>query len=266
MPAPGPVMPGAEPFSAPGGPSGALVLHGITGSPGSVRGMAEALAGAGFAVEVPLLPGHGTTVEDMLATGWAEWSGAAEGAYGDLAGRCRRVVVAGLSMGATLACWLAARHPDVAGLVCVNPMIEPVAPSFLEILEGALAEGVDVMPGIAADIALPGRREPAYQGTPVAPTLSLLRAVAELEPRLGDIRAPLLLFTSPQDHVVPPSSSDHLAARVAGPVERVTLARSFHVATLDWDAAEIERRTVAFALAVTAPDVPEPAGGDRVPA
>ena len=41
------ILPGAEPFSSQGGPHGALVLHGFTGSPQSMRGLAEAFAGAG---------------------------------------------------------------------------------------------------------------------------------------------------------------------------------------------------------------------------
>src|SRR5580692_2929043 len=96
------ILAGAEPFSSPGGPNGALVLHGFTGSPQSMRGLAEALAAAGFAVELPLLPGHGTSVEDMVTTGWADWSAAAEAAYEKLAANSDRVVVAGLSMGGTL--------------------------------------------------------------------------------------------------------------------------------------------------------------------
>ena len=62
-----PVLPGAEPFSAPGGPHGALVVHGFTGTPQSMRGLAQAFARAGYAVELPLLPGHGTTVDDMAS-------------------------------------------------------------------------------------------------------------------------------------------------------------------------------------------------------
>ena len=58
-------------------------------------------------------------------------------------------------------------------------------------------------------------------------------------------------MNSPQDHVVPPVSSDILASRVSGPVERVTLERSYHVATLDNDKEEIEARAVDFALKVT---------------
>ena len=53
------------------------------------------------------------------------------------------------------------------------------------------------------------------------------------------------------DHVVPPENSDHLAAGVSGPVERVMLERSYHVATLDYDRPEIERRSPAFAQKVT---------------
>lgn len=250
------------PFRATGGPCGALVLHGFTGTPASVHGLATALAGAGFTVEAPLLPGHGTSMDDLIARRWEDWSGAAGEAYDLLASRCDRVVVAGLSMGGTLACWLASgARPAPAGVVCVNPMIEPPAPSFLDILEGLLAEGVEVMPGIGGDVARPVERgQGGYGGTPVAATLSLMRALGRLEPRLGRIRAPLLLFTSRRDHVVPPSSSDLLAGRVGGPVERVTLERSFHVATMDWDAELIERRTVEFAREVTA------SGGDRVPA
>src|SRR5580704_15003176 len=55
-----PVLHGAEAFSAPGGPDGVLVLHGFTGSPFSMRPLADKLAEAGYAVELPRLPGHGT--------------------------------------------------------------------------------------------------------------------------------------------------------------------------------------------------------------
>ena len=52
-----PIIPGAEPYSATGDGRGALVLHGFTGNPQSMRGLALALADAGFTVEMPLLPG-----------------------------------------------------------------------------------------------------------------------------------------------------------------------------------------------------------------
>ena len=240
------VMPGAEPFSAAGGPHGALVLHGFTGCPQSMRGLAQAYADAGFAVELPRLPGHGTTVDDMITTGWDDWIGTAEAVYADLASRCERVVVAGLSMGGLLTAWLAAAHPEIAGIVCINPAIDPAADSFVEMMQASLDQGIDRMPAIASDIADPSQTELAYDATPIAPVIEMVRAQQDLFDRLGDITCPVLICNSPQDHVVPPVSSDLLAERVSGPVERVTLERSYHVATLDHDKDLIFERAIEF--------------------
>lgn len=248
------VLAGAEPFHAPGTPDGpgALVLHGFTGSPQSVRPLGELFAAAGFAVELPRLPGHGTSLEDLISTRWPDWSGAAEDAYALVAGRSRRVVAVGLSVGGALAAWLATRHPELAGIAVVNPAIDPPAESFREMLRGALASGTRVLPGIGSDIADPERRELAYDGLPIEPLLSLCDAGDDLVPELGEIRCPVLIMTSPQDHVVPPVSSDILAGAVSGPVERVTLERSYHVATLDYDKELVERQTLTFGRRVTA--------------
>src|ERR1700709_2358491 len=101
------VLAGAEPWSFEGGRAGALCIHGFTGNPNSMRPVAEAFAAAGLSVELPRLPGHGTTVDEMMTTTWADWSGEAEAAYQRLAARTDAIVVAGLSMGGTLTLWLA---------------------------------------------------------------------------------------------------------------------------------------------------------------
>ncbi len=245
------LLSGAEPFSTSGGPGGALVLHGFTGSPHSVRGVASALAGAGLAVEAPLLPGHGTRIDDLMATGWDDWFGAVERSWLNLRSRCERAAVFGLSMGGSLALALAAAHPDVAGLALVNPFVDPPAESFRDLLRGLQDAGNDAIPGIGGDIADPDAHHVAYPGTPIAPLLSLCEALERLLPHLPAVTCPVLLMTSREDNVVPPVSSDVLADKVAGPVERVRLENSLHVATLDHDREEIEQRTVAFALKVT---------------
>ena len=250
---PAPVLEGAEPFSAAGtNGHGVLVCHGFTGNPQSMRGLAQAFADAGFSVELPLWPGHGTSIEDMLTTSWADWSGAADVAYAELESRCDRVVVAGLSMGGTLATWLAARHPEIAGLVAINAAVEPAAEPLLDILRQTIDQGTTVMPAIGNDVADPSQKELAYDGMPVAPLLSLVEAQIALAPSLGEIRCPTLIVTSRNDHVVPPSNSDYLAEHVSGPVERVFLDRSFHVATIDYDRDDIAARSVDFARKVTA--------------
>ncbi len=245
------LMPGAEPWSADGGSVGVLVVHGFTGNPQSMRPLAEAFAAAGCTVSLPLLPGHGTRVEDMLPTRWEDWSAAAEQAYADLAARCEAVCVAGLSMGGTLTLWLASRHPEVRGIVLVNPLADGTAPGISGLVAQLRDAGEPLLPGIGSDIALEGSVESAYPMTPVEPLLSLHGALADLQAALPGISCPVLLLTSPQDHVVEPVSSDLVAATVSGPVERVTLERSFHVATLDHDAELIEQRAVDFVRRVT---------------
>lgn len=245
------ILPGAEPFRSDGGPHGALVLHGFTGNPQSMRGLAEAFAAAGFAVELPRLPGHGTTVEDMLTTWWADWAAEVDAAYGRLAARVDRIVVAGLSMGGMLTLWTAVRHPEVAGIVCINAVIEDPGP-LREMVAQMADAGQETFDGIGSDIADPDATELAYALTPVRPLLSMMDAGAELRPRLGEITCPVLVMTSPQDHVVAPSNSDLIAASVSGPVERVSLDRSYHVATLDHDRGLIEEQAIRFAQRVTA--------------
>ena len=164
-----PVLPGAEPFSATGDRRGALVLHGFTGSPHSMRAVAHALADAGLTVELPLLPGHGTDMADMIPTRWEDWSAAAEATYGTLASRCDAVVVVGLSMGGLLAVWLAQHHPEIAGLAVVNPLVVPPDASVIALAESLLESGEEVAPGIGSDIAKPGALELSYPGTPCAP-------------------------------------------------------------------------------------------------
>jgi carboxylesterase len=246
------LLPGAEPWSHVGASAGVLCLHGFTGNPNSMRGLGTALAAAGFSVEVPRLPGHGTTLDDMQTTGWDDWLTEADAAYQRLLGRGGPVVVAGQSMGGTLALALAARHPEVAGLVCVNPLTQPQPDEILDMVRGMVDEGQTSLPGIGSDIADPDAVESAYEGMPLAPLLSMMDAVQHLQGDLARIACPMLLLTSPQDHVVEPVQSDFLAGAVSGPVERVSLDRSYHVATLDFDKDLIAEQAVEFVRKIAA--------------
>ena len=68
---------GAEPFSARGsgarGQVGIVVVHGFTANPTGTRPLGMRLAAAGYSVEVPLLPGHGTSARDLARTRYSDW-------------------------------------------------------------------------------------------------------------------------------------------------------------------------------------------------
>jgi len=254
------VMPGCAPFAHIGtGNTGVLVLHGFTGNPSSMTPQAHALAAAGYHIEQPRLPGHGTTIADMMTTDWSDWSGEAAAAYDRLAERADHIVVMGLSMGGTLTLWTGfERQGDgkLAGLVCVNPLTQPQPDEVMAMLDEMIADGTEVMPAIGSDIADPDVAEIAYDGTPVRQLLSLVNdGVKPMTGRFDELNVPLLLFSSPDDHVVPPENSAHLAETYGAPdtglVEFVTLERSYHVATQDFDRDLINERTADFVERVT---------------
>ncbi|TCJ23708.1 alpha/beta hydrolase [Nocardioides jejuensis] len=240
-------------WSAPANPEltggrriGVLLSHGFTGSPVSMRPWADFLHEHGYAVEVPCLPGHGTTWQEMNATTWADWYAELTAAFARLRTTCDQVFVFGLSMGGGLALNLAADRPgDVAGLVLVNPAVNSSDARLkaLPVLK-RVAKG---FPGIGNDIKKPGVDEHGYAKVPLRALSSMLAGWAVLRPRLGDVKAPLLLFRSSVDHVVDPSSGRIILGSVgSGDVREEILTNSFHVATLDNDAPYLFAESLAF--------------------
>lgn len=241
-----PVMPGAEPFDLPAGPVGVLLCHGFTGTPQGMRDWGTALAGAGFTVRCPLLPGHGTRWQDANASTEDDWYAELSAALDDLLGRCTSVVLAGLSMGGTLALRLAERRPDdVAALVLVNPSLltERKDAKLLPVI----ARLTPAWAPIGSDVKKPGSVELAYPRLPTRAALALRRLWTAVRADLGSVRAPLLVFRSVTDHVVEPASVQLLLAEVGSTdVTEVLLHESYHVATLDNDAPELFARSVEW--------------------
>ena len=225
---------------------GVLVLHGFTGNPGSLRALAERAAANGYTVELPRLPGHGTNLDDMMTTSWSDWSSAALDAYDDLASRCQTVAVVGLSMGGTLTAFVAQQRPSVAGLVFINPLVMPPVIEMTGGLAQLIDAGIETIDAIGSDIKKEGVTEASYPATPLRCTQSLFRALVGVQAGLGTISAPSLLLSSREDHVVTTDNGDELEAKVAGPLERIWLEDSYHVATLDNDQELVESATIDF--------------------
>jgi len=223
-----------------------LLCHGFTGSPQTLRGWADYLAGQGLTVSLPRLPGHGTTWQDMAKTGSDDWFAEVDAAFGRLASRCDQIFVFGLSMGACLALRLAeTRGAAVRGLVLVNPSLAPDTRLFL--LAPVLKHVMRSLPGIASDIKKPGAREIGYDGLPVRAAATLPKLWSTTVRHLGEVAQPVLVYHSTVDHVVGPASMRALLAGLPG--GQVTVrecADSYHVATLDNDADAIFEGSLKF--------------------
>ena len=251
-----PVRPGAEPLSVDGhgdlAKIGILVLHGFTGSPVSVRPLAARLSKRGFAVEMPLLPGHGTQPRDLLPTRYADWRAEALAALTRLRARTQHVFVVGLSMGGTLALDLATTEA-VDGVVTINAqildrggLIVKLAPIIEKLIPIAPASAA----GLTKNDIKKGGDEDAYAWVAAAAGNSLVRALPELRARLKSLTCPLLVIYSRDDHSVPPDNSKALSSLVGTPSANVTvleLQESYHVATLDNDLPLIDDKVASFA-------------------
>jgi len=252
------IHPLATPYSAPAQPEltggrriGVLLSHGFTGQPASITPWGQALAERGYAVEVPRLPGHGTTWQEMNKTTWADWYGELSAAFERLAADNDAVVVGGLSMGGALVLRLAADNPDrVAGVVVVNPA---VATKRLDVkLLPVLKHLVGSFPGIANDIKKEGVEEHGYPKTPLKAAHSMMSSWPLLVADLPKITAPLLYFRSTEDHVVDEKSQPLITGKVSSrDVTVVPLENSYHVATLDHDADKIFSESAEFIARVT---------------
>lgn len=240
-------IPGATPFLHDGDSGvGVLLSHGFTGSTVSMRPWAEDLAAAGHSVALPLLPGHGTTWQEMNRTTWQDWYAEVSRAFARLTDRCERVVVAGLSMGGALVTKLAQDHPDrISGLVLVNPAYRVEDPRMKAL--PLLQRFVPSLPGIGNDIKKPGQDEGCYDRIPLKALYSQTQLWSEVVAALPEITMPVLLFRSPEDHIVPASSSALFLSRISSrDVHEELLLNSYHVATIDNDAPTIFTMTREF--------------------
>ncbi len=207
---------------------GCLLLHGFTGAPFEMEPLAGALRKRGFALSLPLLAGHGGSVEELDRAGWEDWTGTALRAFDELAARCSPVFAAGLSMGGSLCLELALRRP-VAGLACLATPLrlyrlapwtgkDPLLP-FVPLLRRFRP----IWP--VARKSEESRRIAPWQGCEGAMPLnalhSLMQGLAGLRPRLGQITAPLLAVHCPTDRSVNARNAFELARRVGSRIKRL---------------------------------------------
>lgn len=225
---------------------GCLLGHGFTSSPACLRPMGEALAARGYAVEVPRLPGHGTTWQDLNRTGWDDWYGELNRAFDKLANTCEYVFVGGHSFGGGMALQLAAERRDrVAGVILVNPSVMNARKDAITV--SVLKYVLPSVPGMANDIKKPGVTDWLYPRIPLRATASLMAGRSRVRSYLPRVTAPIIFFRSIEDHMVDPQSARNITELVSSKeVTERRLENSYHFATLDNDAQQIFEESIGF--------------------
>ncbi|MCE9624355.1 MAG: alpha/beta hydrolase, partial [Deltaproteobacteria bacterium] len=177
-----------------------------------------------------------------------------EEAFQTLRAECRVVMVAGLSMGGLLAAHLAHHHKN-----SVRALGLMATPLFLD---GFLIRGL--FPAIwktplkhiykyqkkgIASIKDPvaRRRYQTYHKVPVVSVASMLELQKTVRDELKHIKQPTIILHSLHDETVPYGNLDYIQAILPSPdVETVTLTKSNHIITLDYDKDIVAKRLIRF--------------------
>ncbi len=136
------VSPGKTPIAI-------LYIHGFTASRGEGEEVMDRVARReGANIYYLRIPGHGTSIEDLARYSYRDFLDSSIEALLMMPQLGERVVVAGTSMGGTIATWLAANYPDrVDGVILCSPFYDyvdamgrifeyPGGQRFAELLKG----------------------------------------------------------------------------------------------------------------------------------
>ena len=246
------VMPGAEPFEI--GPAdaqvGCVLIHGFTGSPSEMRPIGDRLAAAGVRCYAPLLPGHGTSLDDMEASTATDWLDGARAAMVRARASHSRLFTVGFSMGGLLALNLSLTvHLD--GLVVVSSPLAIHDPrARLMPILSLFRRYEPPRPTVRDPGALPARPGVAYDQKPVISIrrlMGLMKGTARVLPR---VEAPLLAVYGALDRTAPVSDGQRLLATVASESKRIeVLPASTHLCMFGPDAERLMALIEGFVTA-----------------
>jgi carboxylesterase len=232
------------PFYWQAGATGVLLCHGFTATTAEVRPLAETLHNYGYTVAAPLLPGHGTTPEDCNRFTWHNWYACIEQSFQQLATGCQRVVIGGESTGALLVLYLAAMHPESAGILCYAPALRLRIGRITSFLLSLLAPFIESVP------KPPSKDDNPWQGYAVQPlkgAVQLIHLQKAIPGILPQIQQPILIIQGKLDPTVHPESPQMIYDLVSSPTKELHwLEHSTHCVILDQERDLAARLTLDF--------------------
>ncbi|MGH1417859.1 MAG: alpha/beta hydrolase [Hyphomicrobiaceae bacterium] len=257
----------SDSFYSEGGSVGFLLVHGLGGSPMTLRFLAQGLARQGYTVSCPFVPGlaGGSDLEGLST--WQDWYGTVEKAYLELKSNCDRVIVGGLSTGAVLSLRLAQQYGDeIEALSLYAPTLWPNGsgiPKYFKLtalirqkwfanlfmMSKSLPYGIkddrirkfwfDMMESQSVSLA-------DAIGIRGGKLIELRWLGREVRKGLAKIQNKTLFMHSREDDMSDISNSFELMRSIKGPTEMVVLDDSYHMVTLDRQREHVVNRTAEF--------------------
>ncbi len=257
-------------FFLAGNRTGILLIHGLTGTPNEMRGIARTFHQAGYSVHGVQLAGHCGEVSDLVQTRWEDWFKSVCEAAEKLKQYVDELFVAGLSMGALLALKYASTYP-VAGVISYSPTFQYDGwsiPQWSKLLAPIVLPVVyhlnicrectfnEAEPYGIKNKALRSRivqamnsgdsSEAGLPGNPWHALYQLQRLSQHVRKCLYRITAPTLALHAHADDIAHRRNSQLIYDRVQGPRHLVWLYHSYHMITLDNDRKQVIEESIHF--------------------
>lgn len=212
-----------------------------------MRPFAEYLSERGYHCVVPLLPGHGTTLEDLHHVRWQDWTRSATETLESLQTKYDRVYAAGLSLGTLIVSHLAALHPELAAVALLSPAIE--VNNRLLWLAPFIHPLVRTFPKSPGNLRAPDAAHYiwSYDRWSTHALGELWRLQRRVKSELTSVKVPALVVYTTRDRALAPDAGQRMLARWGySEKELYTLHESEHVVTLDIERSVVFERVAAF--------------------
>lgn len=198
------------------------------------------LRDAGFTVRAPLLPGHGSTVDEFDRSRAGEWIDHARGEYESMIPEFRAVGLGGLSMGGALAAIIAAGAPRLPALVLLAPYVGMPrtlkAAALLHRAWGPLAGQFRAQSDLSIHDPDERAKNLAYGVTTAGAIRQLFEVTRLARKSLPSITAPTLILQSRSDNRVSRQIAEYAYRTIPAAEKRLEFVeRGGHVLTVDHD-------------------------------
>jgi carboxylesterase len=234
------VIAGAEGFALTrDGAPAVLLLHGGGDTPQTLRQLANHLHASGYAVDVPLLPGHGRTIREFARVTPHEWTDTARARYRLLRERHEWVAIVGLSMGGALAVQLAADNVDLPALGLLAPYLAMPSSAgraaWCAPFWGLVVPYVRSSSGRSVHDSSEAAKSLAYGVFSARALHALWTTVRWAWNALPRVHAPTLIVQSREDNRISVPDAERAFARLGAPEKRmVWMEGAGHVITVDY--------------------------------
>lgn len=249
---------------------GILLIHGLTGTPNEVRGIARNFNHAGYSVYGVQLAGHCGDIDDLIQTTWQDWYLSVCQAAENLRTSTDQIFVAGLSMGALLALKYASEH-HVDGIISYSPTFRydgwsvPLWSKVLAPIALPIVSKIDYFKHHTFDEAAPygiqneslrqrivtamnsgDSSEAGLPGNPWISLYQLQKLSHDVRKNLNKITAPCLCLHAYNDDISHRRNSEIVYHHISGSKKLIWLYNSYHMITIDNDRKQVIQESLQF--------------------